>query len=76
MVKKPSPDYDERTINTATAWNISRRRHSLVFNGIHKDLSLVSKRCVEDARLWAYLYHKSTTSMSLLKFWCNRYDPP
>jgi hypothetical protein len=40
MVKKPPHDYDERTINTAIAWNIWRRRHSLVFNGIHTKTSL------------------------------------
>jgi hypothetical protein len=67
--------YEESTINTAIAWNIWKRRNALTFNGVTESLALVSRRCIEDIRLWAY---RCTTpsSTSFLNSWCNGYDPP
>jgi hypothetical protein len=66
--------YEESTINTAIAWNIWKRRNALTFNGVTESLALVSRRCIEDVRLWAY---RCTTPSftSFLNFWCNGYDP-
>jgi hypothetical protein len=67
--------YEESTINTVIAWTIWKRRNALTFNGVSEDLALVSRRCIEDIRLWAY---RCTTpsSTSFLNSWCNGYDPP
>jgi hypothetical protein len=46
--------FEESTINTAIAWSIWKRRNALSFNNIVEDLSLVSQRCIEDVRLWAF----------------------
>ena len=67
--------YEETTINTAIAWSIWKRRNALTFNGITEDISLVSRRCIEDIRLWAFRCN-TPSSASLLNNWCNGYDPP
>jgi mannosylglycoprotein endo-beta-mannosidase len=67
--------YEEATINTAIAWTIWKRRNALAFNGIVEDLSLASRRCIEDVRLWAYRCN-TPSSADALNFWCNSYDPP
>jgi hypothetical protein len=67
--------YEEASINTAIAWTIWKRRNALAFDGIVEDLSLVSRRCIEDVRLWAYRCNTPSSS-DALNFWCNNYDPP
>jgi hypothetical protein len=41
------------TIKTAIAWNIWKRRNSLVFNARDDSLIQVLHRCIDDLRLWA-----------------------
>jgi hypothetical protein len=67
--------FEETTINTAIAWNIWKRRNARTFNDTLESLSLVSNRCIEDVRLWAYRCN-TPSSTSLLNSWCNGYDPP
>jgi hypothetical protein len=46
--------FEEAAINTAISWSIWKRRNTRTFNGVVDDLSLVSRRCIEDVRIWAY----------------------
>jgi hypothetical protein len=67
--------FEETTINTAIAWSIWMRMNALTFNGIIEDISVVTQRCLEDIRLWAF---RCTTPASshLLNSWWNGDDPP
>jgi hypothetical protein len=47
----------------------------MTFSGLDEDLSTVSRRCIEDIRLWAFRCN-TTSSTSLLNNWCNGHDPP
>ncbi|KAK1669680.1 hypothetical protein QYE76_057839 [Lolium multiflorum] len=54
---KKSSSYEEATINTAIAWNIWKRRNARTFNDDVESLTLVTRRCIQDIRLWAFRYH-------------------
>jgi mannosylglycoprotein endo-beta-mannosidase len=66
---------EDSTINTAIAWNIWKRRNTLVFNGIDEPASVTTQRCIQDVRLWAHRC-SNVTSRSLLTNWCIQFDPP
>jgi hypothetical protein len=72
---KKSCSYEEATINTAIAWNIWKRRTAQTFNDVVESLSFVTRRCIQDIRLWAFRCN-SPSSTSFLNSWCNGYDPP
>jgi hypothetical protein len=63
------------TIKTAIAWNIWKRRNSLVFNARDDSLLQVLHRCVEDLRLWANRFHDCSEAATL-NTWCLSFDPP
>jgi hypothetical protein len=67
--------FEEATVTTAIAWNIWKRRNARTFNDTAEDLLLVSRRCIEDIRLWAHRCNSSPPSLSLNN-WCNGFDPP
>ncbi|KAK1644469.1 hypothetical protein QYE76_062274 [Lolium multiflorum] len=67
--------YEEATINTAIAWSIWKRRNTLTINDIIEDISVVTRRFLEDIRLWA-IRCTTPASSHLLNSWCNGYDPP
>jgi hypothetical protein len=72
---KKSCSYEEATINTAIAWNIWKRRNAQTFNDAVESLSFVTRRCIQDIKLWAFRCN-SPSSTSFLNSWCNGYDPP
>jgi hypothetical protein len=51
--------FEEATVATAIAWNIWKRRNARTFNDTAEDLLLVSRRCIEDIRLWTHRCNSS-----------------
>jgi hypothetical protein len=75
LLQRRCQSLEASTVHLAIAWNIWKRRNTLVFNGTDEPLLVAAKRCVEDVRLWAYRC-KNNDSSSSLNMWCTRFDPP
>jgi hypothetical protein len=66
---------EDSTIRAAIAWNIWKRRNAIVFNSKDEPLQVVTRRCIDDIRLWAHRCSNPASSDSLLS-WCTQFDPP
>jgi hypothetical protein len=75
LLRSSFSSFEASTITTAIAWNIWKRRNSLVFNSVDETLHVISQRCIKDLKLWASRCH-SAPSASVLNNWCLRFDPP